>query len=213
LRELLARLIMRSTKSTGPSNDGLRVRFTAFLNTLTGLNKIVMSQPQPVSSQSYPTQPHKPYWTVGRILGLILGLIILGGIGAFAYSQFRVSQSGSVPIAQVTVSGTAQTGFTSTVVRVEFAQYSNAVSCAQSVSYCPCPEYQYGNSCYTSSHSAGVNSGQYSTILSNRSGWNVFLIYDNYYKNGYYYNSQSYCYAGSVTVDGLSGTYNYDVRC
>jgi hypothetical protein len=148
----------------------------------------------------------KRYWTVGKILGLVLGLIIILGIAGFAFSQYRNAQNGAAPL-QVTVSGTAKTGFSSTVVRVEFAQYQ------QSIYSGSCSQYVYANSCYTSSHSAGVNSGAYSTVLDARSSWTVFLIYDNYYMNGYYYNSQSYCYAGTVNIDSLSGTFTYDVAC
>lgn len=169
-----------------------------------------MSHPLLVASQSYPTQPIKPYWTVGRILGLFLGIIILGGIAVFAYSQYRVSQSGALPIVQVTVSGTAQTvGAFTNPVRVEFGKctYANCYT-AQNCGlygYPSCVKCSSSN-CYNSSVSAGVNNGQYSTVLDNHSSFDVFLIYESL-------GIQSYCYAGSVTINSVSGTYTFDVRC
>lgn len=153
-------------------------------------------------SQSYPVQPQRPYWTVGKILGLFLGLIIIGGIAVFAVSQFRTaSQSGALPIVQVTVSGSAQTvGFATTPVRVIFCgDYPgfNGNDCSPSGVCCPHP----------AAVSAGVSNGQYSLVLNNHSSWYVYLIYNTALQ------IQTFCYGGPVTINSLSGTYTYDVRC
>jgi hypothetical protein len=156
--------------------------------------------------QSYPIpQPQKPYWTVGKILGLFLGLLILGGIAVFAYSQYRsVAQSGGLPIVQVTVSGTAQTaGFATTPVRVAFAKLDHSTYSSS----CSSDQYQYGTECYSTSLSAGVNNGQYSLVVDNHSTWDVFLVYNTAL------SIQSSCYAGRFTVNSLAGTYTFDVRC
>jgi hypothetical protein len=135
--------------------------------------------------------PAQPYWTVRRILDLFLGLIILGGIAIFAFSYYSTaSWSGALPIVQVTVSGTVQTvGALTSPVRVDFGKCTTTNCIA-----------------YNSSVSAGVNNGQYSTVLDNHSSFDVFLIYESL-------GIQSYCYAGSVTINSISGIYTYDVRC
>ncbi len=144
-----------------------------------------------------PTQPQKPYWTVGKILGLFLGLIVVAGIAIFAFSQYRTaSQSGALPIVQVTVSGTAQTvGFATSPVRVDFCDYMFEGRCGNGENY----GYQ--------DISAGINNGQYSLVLTNHSTWYVFLTYNTAIQ------IQSVCYAGSVTINSISGTFTYDVRC
>jgi hypothetical protein len=162
-----------------------------------------VSESEPILFGSY------PYWTIRRIIGLTVGILVIGGIGVFAYSQYAIFQSN-----WITVSGVAKTSFTSTVVWIQFTAYTGASCSPGAVSrYCSCSGYAYGPSCYTSYHTAPVKNGEYSMRVENHSGWTVFLTYQNYYSGGYYQTGQTYCYAGNVGVNSNSGTYIADVGC
>lgn len=181
---------------------------------------------KPASSQTAPQSPEpvqsveRPYWTVGKILALFLGLIILGGVAAFAYSQYHSPQdNGPLTIVQVTVSGSAEkVGTSATPIRVDFLNCGGKVNPGNSC--CNRGNYSdtYGNCYYgvgcgptnfsycDTDRSAGVSGDQYSIVISNHSSWIVALTYSSL-------GTQTQCYAGIVTIDSLTGTYNYQVRC
>jgi hypothetical protein len=60
-----------------------------------------MSQPQPAP---YYPPAQKRYWTVGKVLGLIIGILIIGGIIGFAYN-YNVNRSAPL-FSDFTVSAT-----------------------------------------------------------------------------------------------------------
>jgi hypothetical protein len=91
-------------------------------------------------ASSFGAETQRRYWRVGKKFGLLLGVIILAGVSAFAYSQYRVTvqraELGPVP---VTVSGTVRPiDASKTPVRVDIG------SCAYN--YCVRCD-SYGNNC------------------------------------------------------------------
>lgn len=152
----------------------------------------------------------KQRWRVGKKVGLLLGVIIIGGIAVFAYSQYQAAmQSRELGLVPVTVSGPAQTvGTGKTAVRVDFGAcaYNYCVACDSYGTNCS-QGCSSGEVCYTSSHSASISNGRYSTVLQNHFTYDVFLVFESQ-------GIQSYCYAGSPTVNSaVSGLFTYNVSC